>query len=137
MSEADLLEAARAARDLAYAPYSRFRVGAAILAGDGRVYAGCNVENASYPVGTCAEAGAVAAMVAGGARRILAILVVGSGPEPLAPCGACRQRIVEFAAPDAPVHLAGPDGIARTVAAADLLPSAFGARDLAALRSEP
>ena len=115
-----------AARRLAYAPYSNFLVGAALLSEDGRVFAGCNVENAAYPVGTCAEAGAIAAMVAGGARRLVAILVVGEGPEPLAPCGACRQRIAEFAARDAVVHLAGSRGVATTVSVADLLPHAFG-----------
>ena len=127
MSDPDrLLAAARAAREAAYAPYSRYRVGAALLSEDGRVFAGCNVENAAYPVGTCAEAGAIAAMAAGGARSIRAILVVADGPELVAPCGACRQRIREFAGDDAPVYLAGPDGIGHTLRAADLLPFAFG-----------
>lgn len=101
-------------------------MGAALAAEDGRIFAGCNVENASYPVGTCAEAGAIAAMAAGGGRRIAAILVVAFGPELVAPCGACRQRIREFAADDTPVHLAGPDGIGQTVRIGDLLPLAFG-----------
>ena len=122
----DLLEAARSARDRAYAPYSGYPVGAAILAEDGLVYAGCNVENAAYPVGTCAEAGALAAMVAGGGRRIREMLVVAGGAELVAPCGACRQRIREFAADDVAVHLAGPDGIGRSVTVVDMLPLAFG-----------
>jgi len=132
ISAADrLLAAAEEARAHAYAPYSRFPVGAAVLSGDGRIFAGCNVENASYPVGTCAEAGAIAAMVAGGARRLAAILVLGGEDAAgLAPCGACRQRIAEFATPEAIVHCAGPAGIGRTIAAAELLPSTFGEKDL-------
>lgn len=126
-----LFAAAAKARANAYAPYSNFAVGAAVLSEDGRVFAGCNVENASYPVGTCAEAGAVAAMVAAGATRIAAILVLGGEDEAgLAPCGACRQRIVELAAPGAIVHCAGPRGIGRRIAAADLLPHSFAASDL-------
>jgi cytidine deaminase len=126
-----LFDAAARVRAHAYAPYSRFPVGAAIRADDGRIFAGCNVENASYPVGTCAEAGAIAAMVAGGAARIAAILILGGEDESgLAPCGACRQRIVEFAAPGALVHCASPAGPGRTIPVADLLPHAFLADDL-------
>ena len=121
-----LFAAATAARDRAYAPYSRFPVGAAILTPDGRIFTGCNVENAAYPVGTCAEAGAIAAMVAGGGDAIAEILVVGEGEAALAPCGACRQRIREFARPETVVHLAGASGAARTMTVDDLLPEAFG-----------
>lgn len=128
---ARLFDAAGRARAHAYAPYSGFPVGAAILADDGEVYAGCNVENASYPVGTCAEAGAIAAMIAGGGRRLAAILILGGrDPAGLTPCGACRQRIVEFAAPGARVVCAAPEGIGRTLEAADLLPHSFSAGDL-------
>jgi cytidine deaminase len=127
----ELLRAATAALANAYAPYSRFPVGAAVLSEDGRIFAGCNVENASYPVGTCAEAGAIAAMVAGGGGRLRAILILGGGDDAgLPPCGACRQRILEFALPDAVVHCAGPAGIGRTIEVADLLPHSFGASDL-------
>jgi cytidine deaminase len=126
----DLLPTALAARARAYAPYSKYRVGAALLADDGRVYAGCNVENAAYPVGTCAEAGAIAAMVAGGGRRIAAIVVVAEGPTLVAPCGACRQRIREFAADDTPVHLADPGGRSLTLSVAELLPHGFGPENL-------
>lgn len=127
----DLLRAASDARGKAYAPYSGFPVGAAVLSEGGTVYAGCNVENASYPVGTCAEAGAIAAMVAAGERRLSAVLILGGDdPGGLAPCGACRQRILEFAAPGAVVHCAGPRGVGRTIAVADLLPHAFAAGDL-------
>ena len=101
-----LFTAARAARAHAHAPYSRFKVGAAILTPSGQIYAGCNVENAAYPVGTCAEAGAIAAMVAGGDTRIAAVMIVGDGEALVTPCGACRQRIREFAGPDVPVHIA-------------------------------
>ncbi len=121
-----LFEAALAARERAYAPYSHYRVGAALADESGRVFAGCNVENAAYPVGTCAEAGAIAAMAAGGGRRIEAILVVADGPALVAPCGACRQRIREFATEDTPVHLADLGGVKRALTLGDLLPFAFG-----------
>jgi cytidine deaminase len=132
-----LFKAASAAHTRAYAPYSRFRVGAAVLSESGAVYAGCNVENAAYPVGTCAEAAAIAAMVAGGETRIAAVLVVGEGDALVTPCGACRQRIREFATGDTAVHVAGRGGIRRSFALADLLPFAFGPDNLPASRSEP
>lgn len=121
-----LLAAALDARERAYSPYSGYAVGAALQDESGRVFVGCNVENASYPIGTCAEAGAIAAMVAGGGRRIVAILVVADGPNLVAPCGGCRQRIREFASDATPVHLANLDGVGRTLSAGDLLPFAFG-----------
>ncbi|MET0428936.1 MAG: cytidine deaminase, partial [Microvirga sp.] len=105
----ELFTAARTIQAKAYAPYSRFKVGAAIRATDGRVFTGCNVENAAYPVGTCAEAGAIAAMIAGGAERIAALVVMGEGSALVTPCGGCRQRLREFAAPETPVHVAGPE----------------------------
>ncbi|GJD64064.1 cytidine deaminase [Methylobacterium frigidaeris] len=126
-----LFAAARAVQARAHAPYSRFRVGAAILDEAGAVHAGCNVENAAYPVGTCAEAGAVAAMVAAGGRRIAAILVLGDGEALVTPCGACRQRIREFAGPDTPIHVAGPQGVRRTFTLDELLPASFGPDNLA------
>lgn len=125
-----LFNAALKAREQAYAPYSRFKVGAAILADDGKVYPGCNVENAAYPVGACAEAGAISAMIAGGARAIRAILVVGDGAELVTPCGACRQRIREFAAPETPIAIAGPEGIRVRFSLAELLPASFGPANL-------
>ena len=130
MTLEDLFAAAVAARSRAYAPYSGFSVGAAIRGSGGGVYAGCNVENAAYPTGTCAEEGAIAAMVAAGERGIREILVVGGGEALVTPCGACRQRIREFGAPDTPVHVAGPDGVRRTLSLDDLLPSAFGPDNL-------
>ncbi len=126
-----LFAAATAARDRAYAPYSRFRVGAALSDEHDTLHAGCNVENAAYPGGTCAEAGAIAAMLCGGGRRIRAILVVGEGPGLVTPCGACRQRLREFAAPDLPIHVAGVAGVRRSFTLADLLPEAFGPDNLA------
>jgi cytidine deaminase len=132
----ELFEAARAARARAYAPYSRFKVGAAIRSSSGRIYAGCNVENAAYPIGSCAEAGAIAAMIAGGDDRISEILVLGwsdDRPEASAlttPCGGCRQRIREFADPATPVHVAGPEGIRRRFTLDELLPASFGPENL-------
>ncbi|MEI5668008.1 cytidine deaminase [Bosea sp. CCNWLW174] len=125
-----LFAAALAAQQKAYAPYSRFKVGAAILADDGKVYPGCNVENAAYPVGACAEAGAISAMIAGGARAIRAIVVIGDGAELVTPCGACRQRIREFAAPETLILIAGPDGIRARFSLAELLPASFGPANL-------
>ena len=127
MSDLDtLFEAARAIQAKAYAPYSRFKVGAAIAASDGRIFAGCNVENAAYPVGSCAEAGAISAMVAAGATRIAAIVVMGEGEHLVTPCGGCRQRIREFAAPETAIHVAGPEGVRRSFTLDELLPFSFG-----------
>lgn len=127
---ARLFAAAEAARGRAYAPYSGFRVGAAILDDAGDVHAGCNVENAAYPEGTCAEAGAVAAMVMAGRGRIVEIAVVGgsdrSGPILCPPCGGCRQKIREFGGLSARVHLRGADGAVVTRSLEELLPLSFG-----------
>lgn len=127
----ELFDAAAAAQAGAYAPYSRFRVGAALRAGSGRVHAGCNVENAAYPVGTCAEAGAVAAMVVAGDRDIADLLVLGEGPELCTPCGACRQRLREFGGGAVRVHVAGPEGVRRSFTLDELLPHSFGPDNLA------
>ncbi len=126
----ELFAAARAAQAKAYVPYSGFKVGAAILGSDGRIYAGCNVENAAYPTSVCAEGGAVAAMVMGGCTQVSAVLVVGDGPELCTPCGNCRQRIREFAKPATPVHVAGPEGLRRTFTLDELLPASFGPDNL-------
>jgi len=121
-----LFAAARAAREQAYAPYSRFRVGAAIRAESGAIYAGCNVENAAYPQGSCAEAGAIAAMALAGERRIVEIVVVGDGEGLCTPCGGCRQRIREFADAATRIHVAGPEGVRASFALEELLPHSFG-----------
>lgn len=126
MSEIEaVIAAALAVRCHAYAPYSRFPVGAAIRAEDGRIYLGANVENASYPEGLCAEAAALAAMVAGGARRIRVLAVVAAGAEPCPPCGGCRQRLAEFAVPETELHLCTVEGKRRVVRLGDLFPDAF------------
>ena len=128
----DLFDAARRARERAYAPYSGFRVGAAVRDERGAVFAGCNVDNAAYPAGTCAEQAAIAEMVAAGGGRLAEVLIVADG-EPLAtPCGACRQRIRELAAPGARIHVAGPEGLRRTFGLDELLPFAFGPDNLTA-----
>lgn len=128
MAETDraLFEAAEAIRARAYAPYSGFSVGAAILADDGNIYAGCNIENAAYPQGNCAEASAIAAMIAGGAKRIRRIYVTGPGVEPVTPCGGCRQRIREFADLDVTVISHGVDGTPLESTLGALLPHSFG-----------
>ncbi len=125
-----LLQAASDVREKAYAPYSRFKVGAAIRGADGAVYQGCNVENVAYPEGTCAEAGAIAAMVASGETRIAEVLVIADSPSPVPPCGGCRQKIAEFAAPDVKVTLATTGGLERVMTVAELLPGLFTARHM-------
>lgn len=129
----DLFEAARAVRGNAYAPYSRFAVGAAVRCPDGSIHVGCNVENVAYPQGTCAEAGAIAAMVATGRTRIAEVAVVADGPEIISPCGGCRQKLAEFAPPDTPVILAGPEGERARTTVGALLPGAFLPAHLGAL----
>jgi cytidine deaminase len=121
-----LFAAAKAACERAYAPYSRFLVGAAIRAPSGAIYAGCNVENAAYPQGSCAEAGAIAAMALAGERRIVEIVVVGDGEDLCTPCGGCRQRIREFADAATRIHVAGLDRVRASFALEDLLPHSFG-----------
>jgi cytidine deaminase len=125
-----LLDAARQAMAKAHAPYSKYQVGAAILGDDGKVYAGCNVENASYPEGWCAETSAIGAMVLGGARKIREIAVIGAGAELTTPCGGCRQRIAEFGTAETPVHICGPEGLRRSFKLGELLPAAFGKEHL-------
>ena len=121
-----LFDAAEAVRAKAYAPYSNFHVGAAILADDGKIYAGCNVENAAYPVGNCAEPSAIAAMLAGGGKRIKRIYVTGPGATPVTPCGGCRQRIREFADLDVEVISHGVGGTPLVLTLGELLPHSFG-----------
>ena len=120
-----LLDDARSIRDRAYAPYSNFKVGAAIRAASGRVYAGVNVENAAYPEGTCAEAGAIAAMIAGGDVEIAEVAVIADAPDPVPPCGGCRQKLAEFAAGAVPVTMATTTGATLTRRLDELLPGAF------------
>ena len=126
----DLFQLARQAQARAYAPYSGFKVGAAVRGESGAVFAGCNVENAAYPMGTCAEEAAIAAMIAAGERRLDEILVVGDGQPLVTPCGGCRQRIREFAVRGARIHAAGQEGLRRSFSIDDLLPFAFGPDNL-------
>jgi cytidine deaminase len=125
-----LFDAALAVRRHAYAPYSGFSVGAALVTPSGAIFSGANVENAAYPAGTCAEAGAIAAMIAAGEREIAEILVLADGAALATPCGACRQRIREFAGDAAKIHVAGPDGVQATFTLGALLPEAFGPANL-------
>jgi len=124
----ELMNAARIVRDNAHAPYSGFRVGAALRAGSGRIYTGCNVENASYPEGTCAETGAIAALVAAGETEIIEAAIIADSPTPITPCGGCRQRLAEFGAGEIPVHMGTLDGRSETMTLATLLPGAFSSQ---------
>ncbi|MEM7753760.1 MAG: cytidine deaminase [Pseudomonadota bacterium] len=121
----DLVTRATDVRRHAYAPYSGFKVGAALRDINGGVHEGCNVENVAYPEGTCAEAGALAAMVAAGQTRFTDIAVIADSPVPVTPCGGCRQKMFEFAAPGATITMATTAGERVTMAVADLLPGAF------------
>jgi cytidine deaminase len=120
-----LLDHAAAARDRAYAPYSKFKVGAAIRAASGRIYQGVNVENAAYPQGTCAEAGAIAAMVLAGDTVIEEVAVIADATVPVAPCGGCRQKIAEFAGPEVKVTMSNLRGQSAVMTVGELLPGAF------------
>lgn len=127
MTDDELLDAARTVRELAYCPYSEFRVGAAIIDENGNVHVGCNVENAAYPQGSCAEAGAISAMVAAGAQRIVTIAVAGGENKTRActPCGGCRQRIHEFSDSNTRIIVKGNDNESHTYAMDELLPASF------------
>ena len=125
----DLIKLARGARSKAYAPYSKFKVGAALLAKNGKVYTGCNVENASYGLTCCAERNALFQAVGRGERDFIAIAIVSDSPEPTAPCGACRQVLNEFA-PVLEVIMAGAKGQVKTRELKELLPDSFGPKSL-------
>ena len=128
---AELIAAAAAARANAYVPYSGFAVGAAIRDSGGALHAGANVENAAYPQGQCAEASAIGAMIAAGGKRIVEMVVLADGDALCTPCGGCRQRIREFAAPSTSIHIAGPEGLRRSFTLAELLPESLGPDNLA------
>jgi cytidine deaminase len=123
---ATLAAVAREARERAHAPYSRYRVGAALLDEHGRVHAGCNVENAAYPQSLCAEAVALGALVAAGGTRVRAVAVAGDGSEPIVPCGGCRQKLSEFAAADTPVLAVDDASVRACHTLGELLPFGFG-----------
>lgn len=135
LPESDVVDSlaaeAAAIRHRAYAPYSNFQVGAAIRSDIG-VHVGCNVENAAYPEGTCAEAGAIAAMIAAGGSRIEEIVIAGAGGAPVTPCGGCRQKLREFGKPELPIRMVDPAGKMLLVRSlAELLPDSFGPDHLA------
>jgi len=125
-----LLQSARAVRENAYAPYSGFKVGAALRTQSGAVYTGVNVENVAYPEGTCAEAGAIAAMVAAGETTISEVCVIADCPDPVPPCGGCRQKLAEFCCGGVVVVLATTAGSQRVMTVAELLPGAFTPRHM-------
>ena len=126
----EIMAAARAAMEKAYAPYSNFKVGAAVRGESGRIHAGCNVENAAYPEGWCAEASAIAAMLMAGESRITEVAVMGGGDKLCTPCGGCRQRLREFASASTPIHVCGPEGLRRTITLGELIPLSFGPANL-------
>lgn len=121
-----LLQSAHDIREKAYAPYSKFKVGVALRAASGEIFVGVNVENAAYPEGTCAEAGAIAAMIAAGQTQIAEVAVIADAPTPVQPCGGCRQKLKEFSAPDVVVTMANLSGDKLVMTVAELLPGAFG-----------
>ncbi|MBO6891611.1 MAG: cytidine deaminase [Roseibium sp.] len=127
----DLRAAAASVRENAYAPYSNFKVGAAMRAKSGKIYVGANVENVSYPVGTCAEEAALAAMIAAGETEVVEAYVIADCAEPIPPCGACRQRLKEFGKDDVTVWLGTTDGAEEATTIGDLLPGAFDTAHMA------
>ena len=133
----DLILAASQVRLKAYAPYSNFPVGAALRTVSGAIYVGCNVENVAYPEGTCAEAGAIAAMCAGGEYEIVEVAVIAGGDRPVPPCGGCRQKLAEFAKGPVTVTLLATSGAQERTQVADLLPGAFDLYHLTAGAEDP
>ncbi|MFL1780884.1 Cytidine deaminase [Candidatus Hepatincolaceae symbiont of Richtersius coronifer] len=125
-----MLEAAKTARDLAYAPYSKFKVGVSIITKKGNIYSGCNVENAAYPESICAEASAIANMILGNEGEIEEILVMGNDEILCTPCGGCRQKIREFSTAKTQIHMAKEKEILCTLTLDELLPLSFGPENL-------
>ncbi len=126
----ELIDAAVHARESAHAPYSDHPVGAALRTANGNIYSGCNVENAAYPLSRCAEEGAVAAMVRGGDKDIVEVVVVGPGEDPCTPCGGCRQVLFEFGKAGTRVYICNAEGILRDTTLDELLPYAFSSENL-------
>ena len=126
----ELFKLANSVMEKAYAPYSKFKVGAAILDDNDNYHVGCNVENAAYPIGNCAEASAISAMIASNGTKIKAIAVTGYGNLLCTPCGGCRQRIREFASLDIPIIVGNEKEIKRIFTLSELLPSSFGPENL-------
>lgn len=134
MAETNLIEAAAQVRLNAYAPYSGFKVGCALISVEGNMHTGCNVENVAYPEGTCAEAGTIAAMIATGDTGIAEITVIADSPTPVPPCGGCRQKLAEFADGGVTVTMATTSGITLQSKVKDLLPGQFDANHMAKTR---
>lgn len=130
MINQQLFEAAKLAMDNAYAPYSNYKVGACILSKNNNKYSGCNVENISFPCGTCAEAGAISSMIANGDYKIKFILIMSSGSDLVYPCGACLQRIAEFSTNETTILLADTNKICKSYNIKELLPKNFSTKDL-------
>ena len=130
MSEKNHIEATREAMSMAYVPYSNYPVGVLIVTDNGNTYTGCNVENASYPLGNCAEASAIASMVMGGEKKIKHIYVMTKNDEGGIPCGGCRQRIREFSDSNTEVFMCSKDGVQGRVNISELLPNSFGPEHL-------
>ena len=130
MSEENHIKATREAMSKAYVPYSNYPVGVLIVTDNGNTYTGCNVENASYPLGNCAEASAIASMIMGGEKKIKHIYVMTKNDEGGIPCGGCRQRIREFSDSNTEVFMCSKDGIKGRVNISELLPNSFGPEHL-------
>lgn len=131
MEKSQLMEESKIARENAYVPYSKFKVGAALLSKEGKVYHGCNIENAAYSMTNCAERTAVFKAVSEGVRDFSSLAVVADTEGPVSPCGACRQVIAEFCEPTMPVYLINLKGNVLETTVAELLPGAFSPEDLA------
>lgn len=131
MDKIQLMEESKIAREKAYVPYSKFKVGAALVTKDGKVYHGCNIENAAYSMTNCAERTAMFKAVSEGVRDFASLAVVADTDGPVSPCGACRQVIAEFCAPNMPVYLVNLKGNVLETTVAELLPGAFSPEDLA------
>ncbi|ANZ97194.1 MULTISPECIES: cytidine deaminase [Brochothrix] len=130
MQTLQLIEEAKAARERAYVPYSKFKVGAALMTKEGKVYGGCNIENASYGLTNCAERTAIFKAVFEGERTFEKMVIVGETDGPISPCGACRQVIAEFCEPDMPVILTNLNGNTQETTVSELLPGAFTGKDM-------
>ncbi|WP_018981638.1 cytidine deaminase [Salinimonas chungwhensis] len=127
----NLVDSARQAQQNSHSPYSNFKVGAAVLGANGKIYAGCNVENAAYPLGQCAEATAIGNMITSGTQSIKAVVIASPNDAACYPCGGCRQKIAEFASDDVPVYMSTRSGSLQKVSVGELLPFAFRDSSLA------
>ena len=130
MNEENYIAATKEAMSKAYVPYSNYPVGALIVTDNGNTYSGCNVENASFPLGNCAEASAIASMVIGGEKKIKTIYVMTKNDEGGIPCGGCRQRIREFSDENTQIMICSPDGVQQRINLSELLPNSFGPEHL-------